>query len=673
MRQFPSVASGRSKPRLPEGTRVYAVGDVHGRADLLDRVLFQIDAHLSRNPVSRAIEVFLGDYVDRGPDSRRVIDLLIARREKRETICLKGNHETYLLEFLKDPNVFDIWIEYGGLETLLSYGVSPPKKPTPGERKQLARSFAKLLPKYHLRFLSQLKTSFTCGDFLFVHAGVQPGVPLKQQREEHLLWIRDDFLRADQDFEKYVVHGHTPVKEPDIRPNRVNIHTGAFATGRLTCLMIEGEELQVIPQESDDLREVSSAPLATATIAEIDFLPAAEFPNLADNSPAIIPQKESIENAVTGESSQPAKDTFTRPARSTDERANWGSSEEDTFTRARPAATQGAQLINRERDEDISSVARPRLPRFVATVVIALLALGAASTLIFPNLIPKLGTVDQNRVLPDTGSKDLSADSAQTEQPAPNLQPEPRLVLEPNLSGRDGASVPLGARVSGEAPGLALEISGLPEGMTISTGRPLGTGAWRILADEVADATINPPPGFGGAIDLTVELRLADDTVIDHGSLHREWPQPPAAATASVAPADTVSANSADHETSAASGPNQNAVSSAADSQLDHAQIDFLIERSQSFLSEGDVVSARIQLRRAAEARDARAALALGATYDPIMLAILKVNGVAADVSQARYWYQKAKEYGSLEAAQRLKLLETLRETSSTTGQTTHR
>ncbi|MBO0758683.1 MAG: metallophosphoesterase, partial [Bradyrhizobiaceae bacterium] len=109
MRPFLSIATGRSIPRLPEGTRVYAVGDVHGRADLLDRLLPQIDAHLSRNPVSRAIEVYLGDYVDRGPDSRRVIDLLIRRRrEKRKTICLKGNHETYLLEFLKDPKVFDI-------------------------------------------------------------------------------------------------------------------------------------------------------------------------------------------------------------------------------------------------------------------------------------------------------------------------------------------------------------------------------------------------------------------------------------------------------------------------------------------------------------------------------------------------------------------------------------
>lgn len=699
MRQFPSVAGRPSIPRLPEGTRVYAVGDVHGRADLIHRLLSQIDAHLSRNPVSRPIEVFLGDYVDRGPDSRRVIDLLIRRSEKRETICLKGNHETYLLDFLRDPKVFDIWRQYGGLETLLSYGVSPPLRPKPADRKQLSRSFKRVLPKDHLRFLSQLTTSFVCGDFLFVHAGVQPGVPLDLQREEHLLWIRDDFLRVDHDFGKYIVHGHTPVKEPDIRPNRVNIDTGAFESDRLTCLMIEGEEMQVIPQDSDDLRKVSSVPFAKATISRTDLLPAAESSDLVDNSPAIIPQKEVFEPAATGRSSQPAKDTFTRVERSIDEdaaakrlsqlaedtflraehaididAATEGSSQlaEDTFTGAehsidaRPAAAepQPAQLIKRETRQDIAPEARPRLASFVAPVVIALLAVGVASTLIVPGLITKRGinaAADQDRVLSDTGSKELSTGSVQAEHLGRHVQPELRLILEPNLFGRDAESVPLGARASAEAPGLALEISGLPDGMTISAGRPLGTGAWRILAVDVADAMINPPPGFGGAVDLTVELRLAEDTVIDHGSLHREWPQLPAATVASIAQADTVSANSANHETRTATSPNQNAVSSATDSQLDHAQIDFLIERSQILISQGDVVSARIQLQRAVEARDARAALALGATYDPIMLAILQVHGVAADVSQARYWYQKAKDFGSPEASPRLKLLDTLR------------
>ncbi|MBO0757178.1 MAG: hypothetical protein J2P54_15055, partial [Bradyrhizobiaceae bacterium] len=599
------------------------------------------------------------------PDSHRVIDLLIRRRrEKRKTICLKGNHETYLLEFLKDPKVFDIWSQYGGLETLLSYGMSPPLRPKPAELKRLARSFAKILPKDHLRFLSQLKTNFTCGDFLFVHAGVQPGIPLHRQREEHLLWIRDDFLRSDHDFGKYIVHGHTPVNEPDIRPNRVNIDTGAFATNRLTCLIIEGEEMQVIPNDGDGPRDVSIVPLAEATIAQTNFLPEAEFPNLVDSGPQIIAQKDVFDSATKG-SNQPAEDTFTRTERSIDQDAatEGPSPPEDTFTRAdaRPAAAQpqSSQLVSRKTHQDISPVA---LPRLAAYVVIAVLALGAGSTLIVPSLTPKHGispAAEQNRVSSDAGPKALPAASIQTEQPDRNVQPEPRLILEPNLAGRDGAFVPLGARINGEAPGLALEISGLPDGMTISAGRPLGTGVWRILATEVADAMINPPPGFGGAVDLTVELRLADDTVIDRGSLHRAWPQLPAAA-ASIAPAAFVPADSADRETQTSTRPNQNAVSSTADTKLDHAQIDFLIERSQAFVSEGDVVLARTQLRRAVEAHDARAALALGATYDPVMLTILQVHGVNADIPQARYWYQKAKEFGSSEAPRRLELLETL-------------
>jgi hypothetical protein len=424
--------------------------------------------------------------------------------------------------------------------------------------------------------------------------------------------------------------------------------------------------MQVIPQDSDDMRETSSASLSTVSIPENDFLPAAEFPNF--DSAAITPQKEIFENTAIGTQ----EDTFAGAERSND---------------ARPLTVQAAQLINRDSGEDISPVGRPRFLGFVVPVVIVLLALGAASTLRDQSLTPKLGinaATDKSRAS-DSGSEKLSVDSVQTEQPDRNIQPRPRLTLEPNLSGKDGASIPLGIRVSGEAPGLAMEIGGLPEGMTISPGRALGTGAWRLLAPDIAEAMINPPPGFAGAIDLTVELRLADDTVTDHGSLHREWPRSPDGPTASVALADTVSANSADQETRAATRPNRNAVrsaaaanavkeetraaispnlnavSSAADSRLDPAQVDLLIKRSQAFVSEGDVVSARVQLRRAAEARDARAALALGATYDPIMLAILQVHGVAADVFQARYWYKKAKEFGSAEASQRLKLLETVR------------
>ena len=235
-----------SQARIPEGVRVYAVGDVHGRADLLERLFAGIDADIKSRPVDLTIEIFLGDYIDRGPASSRVLDRLIDRRRFHRLICLRGNHEAYLQEFLKDPAIFDEWSRNGGYETLLSYGLTPSLSVDPNERVRLANALSRALPEKHLRFLESLRTTFTCGDFYFVHAGVRPGIPLKQQSKEDLLWIREDFLSHEEQFEKVIVHGHTPVINPDIRPNRINIDTGAFATGRLTCLVLEGQTLEII-------------------------------------------------------------------------------------------------------------------------------------------------------------------------------------------------------------------------------------------------------------------------------------------------------------------------------------------------------------------------------------------------------------------------------------------
>jgi serine/threonine protein phosphatase 1 len=236
----------RQPPRLPDGLRLYVVGDIHGRADLLAQVLARIDADLAEYPTPRAVEVFLGDYVDRGPHSRQVIDLLLERGRLRDAVFLKGNHETFVFDFLRNPDSLEVWRQYGGFETLLSYGLSPPIKADTGERKELATAFDYLLPSAHRNFLASLKPSFMCGDFFFAHAGVKPGTPLERQREEDLLWIRDDFLLCEDDFGKFVVHGHTPVREPEIRHNRLNIDTGAFATGRLTCLILEGSTAAVL-------------------------------------------------------------------------------------------------------------------------------------------------------------------------------------------------------------------------------------------------------------------------------------------------------------------------------------------------------------------------------------------------------------------------------------------
>jgi serine/threonine protein phosphatase 1 len=188
----------------------------------------------------------LGDYIDRGPASRQVIDLIIARGGVHELVLLKGNHETYPSRFLKDPSALGEWRMLGGLETLMSYGLKPPVRADGVEQRELAQRFASALPPRHARFFAELKTSFVCGDFFFVHAGVKPGVPLARQREEDLLWIRGDFLLHEEDFGKMIVHGHTPVRDADFRDNRINIDTGAYATGKLTCLIIEQGELALL-------------------------------------------------------------------------------------------------------------------------------------------------------------------------------------------------------------------------------------------------------------------------------------------------------------------------------------------------------------------------------------------------------------------------------------------
>ncbi len=234
------------RPRLPVGLRIYAIGDVHGRAVLLDQVLSRIDAHQVALPAVRPVELFLGDYIDRGPASREVLNRLIARSWAHETVCLKGNHETFIQQFLNDPTALSEWRYNGGLETLLSYGLVPSVHMDFAEQARLAAAFRRALPESHRLFLGSLEPSFTCGDYFFVHAGVRPGIPLAKQHEEDLLWIRGDFLLCETDFGKIVVHGHTPVCEPDIRPNRINIDTGAYATGQLTCLMLEGDKRQFI-------------------------------------------------------------------------------------------------------------------------------------------------------------------------------------------------------------------------------------------------------------------------------------------------------------------------------------------------------------------------------------------------------------------------------------------
>ena len=231
---------------IPKGTRIYAIGDVHGRDDLLEQVFARVDRHIATHPVDRPIQVLLGDYIDRGPNSRDVLERLITRLGSLETVLLKGNHETCLLEFLNKPSMLQSWGQMGGFETLMSYGITPSLDADAEAQTKLATALQAAVPKPHLVLLERLRPSFSFGEFFFVHAGVRPGVPLTEQREADLLWIRDEFLLYEGKFDKIIVHGHTPVRAVDMRPGRINIDTGAYATGQLSCIIIEGNAVEVL-------------------------------------------------------------------------------------------------------------------------------------------------------------------------------------------------------------------------------------------------------------------------------------------------------------------------------------------------------------------------------------------------------------------------------------------
>jgi serine/threonine protein phosphatase 1 len=229
-----------AKPHaIPAGRRVYAVGDIHGRYDLLTALLERIwaDANTGSNTL-----VFLGDYVDRGPASKDVVDHLLAlRRPGWEIIKLRGNHEQLMLEFHRDPQVYQAWRSFGGAETLMSYGVRPPSFSDSKEVARAHEEFTARLPREHLTFLTGLPCSHTIGSYVFVHAGVRPGIPLDRQLPEDMLWIRDEFLCFDERMEKCVVHGHTPAEHPVLRSNRICVDTGAYATDCLTAVKLAGE------------------------------------------------------------------------------------------------------------------------------------------------------------------------------------------------------------------------------------------------------------------------------------------------------------------------------------------------------------------------------------------------------------------------------------------------
>jgi serine/threonine protein phosphatase 1 len=225
---------------------VTAIGDVHGHLALLEPILNRAERRAAAEPASRHVIVLLGDLVDRGPDTRGVIERLCRGVRGCELVTLRGNHEDAMLAFLTGGEERMHWLSYGGIETLLSYDIEVPDRLTGTSEDAVRRALADKLPAHHRRFLEAMPLSVTIGDYFFVHAGVRPGRSLADQSPVDLVWIREPFLSWREPFEKVVVHGHTPVRDPELLPNRINLDTGAFATGRLTAAVLEEDRLALL-------------------------------------------------------------------------------------------------------------------------------------------------------------------------------------------------------------------------------------------------------------------------------------------------------------------------------------------------------------------------------------------------------------------------------------------
>ena len=229
-------------PRGPHGQRAYVVGDVHGRLDLLDQLIAQIHTDLDHRRADKALLVFLGDLIDRGPQSAQVVERVRTyRRDGVRPIFLLGNHEEVLLRIIAgDPDPIPGWLRFGGAQCLESYGADSIAIAAAAPDAAVAAIHA-AIPASHVEFFRSFADTCRFGDYLFVHAGIRPGIALDQQRQADLRWIREPFLLDDSDHGFVVVHGHTITNGTDERANRIGIDTGAYRTGTLTALAIEDD------------------------------------------------------------------------------------------------------------------------------------------------------------------------------------------------------------------------------------------------------------------------------------------------------------------------------------------------------------------------------------------------------------------------------------------------
>lgn len=247
---------GRRSGRDPTGGElIYAIGDIHGCYEPLKALLGLIlNDWRTRSPARRPLLIFCGDYVDRGPQSAEVVEAMVwlQRRTDLQPCFLKGNHEAALMRFLDNPLDAAGWLRFGGVETLESYGVRAPAPDNPRACFQARDLLLQRMPSSHLRFIERLELMLVVGDYAFVHAGIQPGADLKSQREEDLLWIRQEFLEDEGPFEKIIVHGHSWTDaQIQVLPHRIGVDTGAYATGVLSAVRLDGEDVGVIQAKAD--------------------------------------------------------------------------------------------------------------------------------------------------------------------------------------------------------------------------------------------------------------------------------------------------------------------------------------------------------------------------------------------------------------------------------------
>jgi serine/threonine protein phosphatase 1 len=239
-RLFKSKAMTRTY-RVPPGERIYAIGDIHGRLDLFEQLIREIEADdASRNAANTTI-ILLGDLIDRGPESPGVIDAAIKLRERRNVRAICGNHEEMLIKSLENSKYLKAYLNFGGRETALSY-LKDPYEYNSLHFDELFESLHKSIPKDHFNFFRILEDKIVIGDYLFVHAGIRPDIDIHDQKVSDLRWIREPFLSSNQPSDFCVVHGHTIADEPRFGPGRIGIDTGAYQSGKLTAVGLEGTE-----------------------------------------------------------------------------------------------------------------------------------------------------------------------------------------------------------------------------------------------------------------------------------------------------------------------------------------------------------------------------------------------------------------------------------------------